>query len=114
MDNDAREPIGKVARGVVEDLFAQVSWGKQQVEQMEGGEVKKVDGYLLFRLIDLSKANVEINTGDKITQIGTGLSAQKNLALYIYRLDPCIYIPELGGYRAVKAYFNDRKPVRQS
>lgn len=114
MDNDAREPIGKVVRDVSKDLIAQISWNKEQSEASPGGEVKKTEGYLLFRVIDLHNAGVTLSSGDKITEIGTGISKQENLVLYIYRLDPCIYIPALGGHRGLKAYFGDKKPVRQN
>lgn len=112
MDPDAREPVGKVARSVKYNLQAQISWKRQKTDATSTGSETKTEGYILLRRFDLDALGIDINEGDKIETIGTGIALVEG-PFYITMIQYRGHYPGQGGHTLVKAWFNDKKPVRQ-
>lgn len=112
-DRQAREPIGKVARGSVIPIRSQVCWKNSKFEiEREGGKVT-VDGYLLFLRSDLVSLGIDIDYQDQIIEMGTGV-AIREVNLYVEAIQYRGHNPNYGGHTLVKAWFSDKAPVRHS
>lgn len=116
MDADAGEPVGRVARDTAVTCDGQVSWKSDVLEMEIGGKIYKVDGYVVFRLVDLAAVGVtpdEIGEGTKITSMGTG-TGQHTDAFYVYRTDRGGHYPDQGGATLLKVWYGRRRPVRHN
>lgn len=112
-DRQAREPVGKVARGAVISIQAQVCWKNAKFEiEREGGKVI-VDGYLTFLRTDLVRLGIDIEYQDLIIEMGTG-AAKREVNLYVEAIQYRGHNPNYGGHTLVKAWFSDKAPVRHS
>jgi len=110
-DRQAREPVGKVARGPVIPLFAQVSWKNEKFTIEREGGTTVVDGYLLFLRTDLERLGIDIEYQDQIIEMGTG-AALREVNLYVEAIQYRGHNPNYGGHTLVKAWFSDKDPVR--
>lgn len=111
MDEDAGEPIGKVARSVDKIIDGQVSWKMQEFTMREGGKVVTADGYILFRRKDLDEAGINVQEEDLIVNIGEG-DGDVNVNFYVVRIQLRGHYPEFGGHTLVKAWYAKKTPVR--
>lgn len=108
-DDEAREPIGQVARSTAVELPGQVSYGSSRELSYElGGRRENERGYVLFRQVDLDAKSVTLQPNDRITKIG-----QVEHDSYITRLEPKGHYPDQAGATLVRAYFADRAPSKQ-
>ena len=112
-DENFREPIGQVRRKQNPiELYAQVKNKKiDTAESTEGGVSLQSDGYLLFLWRDLINADVMIEQGDRIEEIGEN-DARREVDYYIVQTTPRGHYPEHGGPTMLKAFFQDREPSR--
>jgi hypothetical protein len=113
-DSDTNEPIGKVARNDPIKLVCQVSRRMFKLIMGKEGKEFKAEGYLLFLRRDLKDKSIDINEGDQITQIGEGDFARSNLNLYFNNIVDVGHNDNFFGSTMIKAWFNDKKPVRHS
>ncbi len=119
-DNNAREPIGRMARDTYVELDGQVRWNSQKVFVQSSGIVENTDGYVLFRTYDLNKAGVTLNQGDEIYRMGTGRARLdfdtkqgNHPQLYICGFDFRGHYADQGGHSLVKAWFKEKSPARR-
>lgn len=116
MDEDAGEPVGRAVRDSNVTLDGQISW-KSDVTDIEiGGKIYKVDGYVLFRIVDLAAESItptQIGEGTKIVRMGTG-TGQHDDAFYVYRTDRRGHYPDQGGATLLKVWYGRRRPVRHN
>ena len=113
MDRQAREPIGKAARGSVVQLNGHVSWKSATLKPQKGGNEVAVDGYILFLRTDLVTKGIDIQYQDQFFEIGTG-NALREVNLYVEMIQYRGHNPNYGGHTLVKAWFSDKAPVRHS
>jgi hypothetical protein len=114
MDDNLREPIGQVRREKKPiKLIAQVKIGDtDDPDASEGGVTERSAGYLLFRTQDLRAAEVELQRGDRVVQIGDPPN-DRETDYYLTKFQWRGHYPEHGGPTLLKAFFADRKPSRQ-
>lgn len=112
-DRQAREPIGKAARGSIISLDAQVSWRGAKFEIEREGSKVVVDGYLLFLRTGLERLGIDINYQDQIIEMGSG-PAKREVNLYVEMVQYRGHNPNYNGHTLVKAWFSDKDPVRHS
>ena len=68
------------------NLWAKIADGNsKKVSMQEAGRTELYDGYVLFRTLDLQAANVTLQIGDRITEIGEGVNVRVQ-NLYIISL----------------------------
>jgi hypothetical protein len=116
MDTDAGEPVGRVTRDPSVTVDGQISWKSDVTEMTIGGKVYKVDGYVVFRIVDLAAQSItpdQIGEGTKITRIGTG-TGQHDDTFYVYRTDRRGHYPDQGGATLLKVWYGRRRPVRHN
>lgn len=113
MDDDAREPVGKVNRNAEVTLTGQIFWQNKVWESEAVGLVPKTLGYVLLRRYDLTAVGVNITEGDKIIQIGINNAALTE-PYYIYRIMYRGHYQDTDGHSLVKVWFTDKKPSRQN
>lgn len=113
-DERFHEPVGQVRRKKKPiRLSAQIKRGDvDRPVASAGGVLERSDGYLLFRTSDLRDADVTINRGDRIVQIGDPPNDREE-DLYITKLQPMGHYPEHAGPTLLRCYFEDRHPSRQ-
>lgn len=113
-DHNLKEPIGQVARPQAPlRLIAQVHIGPtDRPSATTGGVVKDSKGYMLFRTADLRSADVTLDRGDQVVQIGDKPN-DRAVDYYIIHFDWKGHYAQHGGPTLVKAFFSDRKPSRQ-
>jgi hypothetical protein len=112
-DREAREPVGKVARGTTTSLYAQVHWKSAQIVAKPEGNLITTDGYLLFLRTDLDTLGIDIEYHDQIVEIGESASLVP-VNLYVEMIQYKGHNPNALGYTLVKAWFSDKGPVRHS
>ena len=110
-DRQAREAVGKVARGAVIPIDAQVSWKGAKFTIEREGESIVVDGYLLFLRTDLERLGIDVDYNDQIIEMGRG-AAIRPVNLYVEMIQYRGHNPNYGGHTLVKAWFSDKVPVR--
>jgi hypothetical protein len=113
-DDNLREPIGQARREKKPvRLVAQMKIGDTDRPQAsEGGVLERSDGYALFRTQDLRAADVELDRGDRIVQIGDEPN-DREVDYYITKFVWLGHYPSAKGPTLVKAFFEDRHPSRQ-
>ena len=110
-DENFREPIGQVRRKQRPiELIAQI---KNKIEARavatSGGVTLQSDGYLLFLWRDLINADVTIDNGDRIVEIGDK-DSKRDVDYYIFETTGRGHYPQHGGHTMLKAFFQDRAP----
>jgi hypothetical protein len=113
MDDDAKEPVGKVYRDEDIDLYGQIYWQDETWQAAREGLVDKTLGYILLRRFDLNLCKIDINEGDKIIQIGKNQAAVEK-PLYVYRKRYRGHYQDTDGHSLVKVWFTDKKPGRHN
>jgi hypothetical protein len=72
-DEDTREPISQVSRGVEFEIDAQVSWSKTQSADFkfggQGGQSTGSRGYLVFSVKELRHRGITLSKGDRVKSI---------------------------------------------
>jgi hypothetical protein len=111
MDPDTKEPIGKVARNTYNELYAQISWKNEKTEVTIGGKKYVFDGYCLFLKKDLDDKGITIGEGDQVVRMGEG-NAEVTVSLYVDAIQRRGHNPIYGGHTLIKAWFNEKQPVR--
>ena len=113
-DNRLKEPIGQSPRLLKPvKLRAQMKIGRTDDAQATGlGIEEKSDGYALFLVADLKRVRITINRGDRIVQIGEGVS-KREVDFYIVKFEFRGHYPSARGHTLIKAHFQDRHPSRQ-
>lgn len=114
MDNVLKEPVGQVRREKKPvRLVAQMAIrDTDRPDAQPGNVVEESQGYLLFRTLDLRKARVTIDRGDRIVKIGDEPN-QREADLYITRVQWRGHYQDQGGPTLLRAFFEDRHPSRQ-
>jgi len=112
MDDDAREPVGKVVRDAEIVLPGQVYWQDETFQSSREGLVAKTLGYILLRRYDLDIAGTDIYEGDEIVKFGL-YQAELDRTFFIYRLRYRGHYPDMHGHTLIKAWFTDKAPVRR-
>ena len=108
-DDDAREPVQKMARKPTVQLDGQVRWPRSvDPDPVNAGDVKDSRGYILFRQKDIDDAGVVLSKGDNIIKIGKLDSNE-----YINEFEPLGHYPDQGGHTLLKAYYAGRAPSRK-
>ena len=112
MDADSGEPIGNVDGLIVSDLEAQVSWRNTEVRVDGVGNTEIMDGYLLFRLIDLANHDPSITLvgGERVVSVGSGI-ALVSMNHFLWRIQRRGHYPDQGGHTLQKWWFKDKQPV---
>jgi hypothetical protein len=110
-DDDAREPVGKVARDAEVTLQAQISWRSEETKAASEGPNEFTEGYALFRRYDLDAAGIDLEQGDQIASIGTGIY-QRLGPWYLYMFQYRGHWDDVGGHTLVKAWFTSKSPNR--
>jgi hypothetical protein len=113
MDDDAREPIGKIARTSEYSLYAQIRWIALDSKADREGKVESFDGYCLFLRTDLVAAGIDIAEGDLITVMGSG-NALRNVNFYVKKITLVGHNPNYNGHTMIKAWLVTKQPVRHS
>lgn len=113
-DDNLREPIGQARRKKKPvRLVAQMKIGDTDSPQASaGGIIERSDGYALFRTQDLRDADIVVDRGDVIVQIGDKPN-DRETDLYITKMQFMGHYPSAAGPTLVKAFFEDRHPSRQ-
>lgn len=113
-DHNLKEPIGQVRRPSVPiKLIAQVHIGAtDNPTASAGGVTEDSRGYCLFRTADLRDADVTLDRGDQIVQMGDPPN-DRATDYYITHFDWKGHYAQHGGPTLVKAFFSDRHPSRQ-
>lgn len=107
-DDDYREPVQNSERGPLTTVPGQIKWGHdEKLMPTKPGAEQKSDGYVLFRLRDLSAQGLTIKQNDRIVRMGT-ISTD----VYVVMLRYEGHYPDQGGPSLVKAFFKDRTPER--
>lgn len=107
-----KQPIGRVGRASSVQIYGQIADGNsKKVSMQEAGRTELYDGYVLFRTLDLQAANVTLQIGDRITEIGEGVNVRVQ-NLYIISLKYEGHYPSATGATLVKAFYQDRKSAR--
>jgi len=70
-DPDTGDPVGKVARTVDKTIDGQPCWKNQTYTVSIDGKKVEAEGYIMFRVLDLTTAGITVQEEDQITQIGT-------------------------------------------
>jgi hypothetical protein len=111
-DENFREPVGQVRRKQNPiELIAQVKNKKEdRAVATEGGTSLQSDGYLLFLWRDLINADVTIEQGDRVVEIGSG-DSRREVDYYIFETTGRGHYPEHGGHTLLKAFYQDRAPA---
>lgn len=109
-DDDMDEPIQQAARASTVVVDGQLKWSLDEKQQTQiGGTSERSDGYVLFRLVDLTAASITIKREDRFTRLGT-----VDVDVYVTALRYEGHYPDQGGPSLVKAFFADRQPQRQT
>lgn len=110
-DEDTGEPVGKVRRTVNVTVDGQPSFKRANYSVVVDGKKTEADGYVLFRILDLNLAGINIEEEDQIVQYGEddGLVI---LNVYVIALTYCAHYPEFGGATMVKAWYSKKTPVK--
>lgn len=109
-DNNAREPVGRVATGSLVQLDGQVMWKNQRIYIGSTGVIENTSGYILFRRKDLEKAGVILQQGDNIVQMGKS-GALIDVNLYINGFDYRGHYADQNGWTLLKAWFKEKQPA---
>lgn len=110
MDDDFREPIQHSARQANVTLQGQHRerrHGEMEIKTRDGLTIS-VDGYVLFRYVDLAAAGITLAENDRFVKIGN-----KTKDVYIVAFQDEGHYPSAGGATLVKAYYKDRQPIKQ-
>lgn len=112
-DENLKEPIGQVRRpNSPVRLIAQVKIGNTDLPAASpGGVTETSSGYLLFRTQDLRAADIELDRGDQVVQIGDKPN-DRAVDYYLLQFEWLGHYAQHGGNTLVKAFFSDRNPSR--
>lgn len=114
-DDNLHEPIGEVRRDEVPiKLHAQHQPNEESTPRVSfaaGGVILESDGYLLFRTSDLRDADVELEDGDRVVQMGDPPN-DREVDFYLGKMKPMGHYPQHGGATLIRAYYADREPSR--
>ena len=106
---DAREPIGTIARDDVKTIQGQVKWGTTKGLGMSApGPEENAAGYVLFRKVDLDAQSITLAINDRIKKMG-----HVNTDVYVIRLEWIGHYTDQSGPTMVKAWFEDRSQARE-
>jgi len=109
-DDDMREVVQQSVRAANVVVPGQVKWGlDQSFQSRREGPKEDSDGYVLFRLVDLNAAGVEVKRETRLIRLGT-----IDTDVYVTALQYQGHYPDQGGPTLVKAFFKDRQPARQT
>jgi len=109
-DDELRELIGQEVLTEAVMVPGQVKWDlNNSVQTARRGAKEDSHGYVLFRYVDLSAAEVTLARGNRIARMGT-----IDTDVYIIALQPEAHYGDTDGPTLVKAYFSDVQPVRQT
>ncbi len=109
-DDDMREPVQQSVRAATTIVSGQVKWGMDERFQSDrGGPIENSDGYVLFRLVDLTAVSITIKREDRFIRLGT-----IDVDVYVTGLRYEGHYDDVGGPTLVKAFFADRQPSRQT
>lgn len=109
-DPDTREPIQQASRTATITLKGQPRWRRLDAVSMHrGGDRLEAKGYIVFRKEDLDALGIEININDKITRIG-----HTDVEYFVVEREWIAHLPRFNGPSLMKAWFNDRRPSKQS
>lgn len=111
-DPNLHEFIGQVRRERKVKLYAQIGQPSVTPKASSGGILETEAGYILVLTAALRNADVALERGDQIVQIGEGPAARQT-DLYITRLEWLGHYNQASGHTMLKAYFADRQPSRQ-
>lgn len=112
VDEDYREEYETVARGAEVIVPGQLRWlNDDYYEPSKLGPESHARGYVLFRTIDLTAANLKLRQGDLFTSFGTGVR-KVEVNVFIIHLRYMGHYPDLAGPGLVRAYFQDRHPAK--
>jgi hypothetical protein len=110
-DEDAREAIQSVKYGKELRVNAQPNFqslGDEETYKNTGRRVM-TSGYLLFRYVDLRRADgglcLVLEEDDRIVQVG-----HRKVDIYIYKLEDTGHYPDQDGSSLIKAHCRDRNP----
>lgn len=106
-----REIINHVERDVEKTIQAQVVFGNvdQKTVPQEIGADEQVKGYLVVRYQDMLNLGVDLERGDKITQLG---QLEVEYFLLHSQGDPAAHFTSIGGFTLTRLFFSDRTPVK--
>lgn len=112
-DENFGEPVGQVRRKQKPiKLRAQLKIkDTDDPNQLGHGVAERSVGYMLFLTSDLKRAQVTIDRGDRIVQLGEDPNGRE-VDYYVTKLQWRGHYPEHGGPTLLKAWFMDRQPSR--
>lgn len=111
MDDNLREPIGGVARKAEITVKAQVTYRRKDDPDADRESLnveEHTEGWLTLRTLDLKRAGVTLQRGDKITKIGEGDLAEE-VSYFLDRKQPLGHKGRGGHF--FRFYFVDRNPI---
>jgi hypothetical protein len=109
-DEPFREPVGQPERQrTPAEFYARVVYGRADQPRAEsGGAVEQTDGYIVVHTADLRRDDIDIQRGDKITQLGSKPNA-RTVELFITRSRPMAISSRANGASLMRFYFEDRE-----
>lgn len=107
-----KSSIGPVGRATAVSVYGQVEEaGAKKASMMEGGIALQYDGYVLFRWEDLEAQSINLQAGDRISEIGEG-TRLRAVDLYIVSVQNGGHYQTYTGATLIKAFYQDRHPAR--
>lgn len=106
-DSRSRSVVGQPLRKRVSFKGQLSNKRHDQIGMNPGGRETGGEGYILVRLVDLERAGIEVDIGDKIIKMG-----RRDVKYYVTRLEYKAGYSDQDGHSLVRFFYNDRSPVK--